>query len=156
MSDIVVLSIAASAIGLFTIVRSHRRVLSAAGILLVCAGIAALVLSRPSRSRGEDALRNVAAICHDVGRDLERFRLHQENEAFRSEYPWSEQAYVWLGLEEVARSVEPLCLPNSDVPCLTDPTSVPGSYEEVRPELDRFLHALDTHSPCRDGSARSR
>jgi hypothetical protein len=159
MNPIVVVSTSVVAVGLVSALTGHRRkAVVALGTLLVCSGVGALIWSRPSTKKLDDQQRAIKLLCEGVRSDLVSFRGDQENEVFRAQHPWSEQAPAWIGLASMVSHIEPLCFPDSGWPCIPERARVRPlqSYGDIKPHLDRVIHALETHTRCRapvpDGS----
>jgi hypothetical protein len=147
MSHSDIASTVGALVGLVIAAGARRRTARIVGGMIVCAAIAAILVTQPSSSRHSKQPR-VEDVCHNVRRHLELFRHHQEDEAFRAQFPWSEQAQVWLGVAELARTVEPLCVTSPDSACLPDLDAAPKTYQDIKPDLDRIIHAFETRTGC--------
>lgn len=148
MSSIAIISCVVACLGLVAATRRRNNFIVAMGATLVCIAVAALIWSGRSGSDSGQQAPAIASVCREVRSHLTSFRSRQE----RVDAPsWPEQARVWNGLAQMVSSVEPVCFPDSGWPCIPSYQQdlPPASYQEVKPHLDRVIHALETHTRCR-------
>jgi hypothetical protein len=148
MTRIVIISGAVACVGLFAAARGRNKTIVVVGAALVCLAIAALIWTRPSTEREEQLDVAITNVCREVRSHLKSFRSTQEQAGAP---PWSEQARVWNGLVQMVSSVEPVCFADSGWPCIPSyqQDQPAKSYHDVKPHLDRVIHALETHTRCR-------
>jgi hypothetical protein len=148
MPPIVIITCAVACVGLLAALRGRNKAIVVVGAALVCLAIAALIWTRPSTERAEQQDAAITNVCREVRSHLRSFRSTQERAGAP---PWSEQARVWNGLVQMVSSVEPVCFADSGWPCIPSyQQDMPAkSYAEVKPHLDRVIHALEAHTRCR-------
>jgi hypothetical protein len=148
MPRIEIITSAVACVGLFAAARGRSQTIVVVGATLVCIAIAALIWTRPSTERLEHQEAAITNVCREVRSHLRSFRSTQEQAGAP---PWSEQARIWNGLVQMVSSVEPVCFPDSGWPCIPayQQDMAPKTYEEVKPHLDRVIHALEAHTRCR-------
>jgi hypothetical protein len=151
MSVIILSSVAVTTGLVLAVSSSRRKVVAGAGAVFVCAGVAALIWSRPSTKRLQKQNDAIGFVCEGIRAQLVEFRGQQENEALRAQHPWAQEALVWRELSRMLTSVEPICFPDSGWPCIPERAAglSPKTYDDVKPHLDRVIHALEAHTRCR-------
>ena len=157
MSQTIVISIAAAALGAFTLIRARRASFTALGALLVAISVGVLVWSRvsmtcpptePLETRIRDTSDKVDLFCEQALTRTALFAKAQEDVKFTTQVPWSMEQSGWQALSGVLMDAQELCFPDSDRACFVEMWSK-WKYPDVKPELDRVIHAFETQtSPC--------
>lgn len=148
MTTVIALSIVASVIGVFALVRSQRKIIATIGALLVFAAITALVWTRPSTAPFERQHDAIASVCSRAATQFEIFELlhRTDDPEMPPPPPWSVDLANWKQLVTLIEIVEPVCFPHSERGCLSYVS--PDSYDEAKAQADRIIRTLRTHTGC--------
>ena len=80
MTTVIALSIVASIVGVFALIRGRRKLVAASGAVLVFAAIAALVWTRPSTARFEQQHDAIGHVCSQAATQFEIFELRHRGD----------------------------------------------------------------------------
>jgi hypothetical protein len=148
MTTLIALSIVASIVGVFALIRGRRKIIAASGATLVFAAIAVLVWTRPSMARLAHQHDAIASVCSRAATQFEIFELRHRGDdpLMPPPPPWSAELPNWKHLVTLVEIIEPICFPYSERACLSYVS--PDSYDEAKPEADRIIRTLRTHTAC--------